>query len=562
MAAELPQRAWRAACPQCGAPVDFASAASAFAVCSYCRSSVLREGEALRRIGQSAELFDDHSPLQLGAAGRYQGSAFTLVGRLQYRSSEGTWNEWHALFDTADAPAPQEAGAAKPGWLSEDNGRYVIAFDAPLSAAAPAAETLRPGAALLLEGQPWSVASVTVAKLIAAQGELPHAPNLTRAFVVADLRNSADAVATLDYSDAARPGWSVGRSVELDELSLTGLAQSAEKTLQGRGLECPSCGTALSVQLATTKSIACHQCHAVVDISGGIGADLQHYAQDSGQEPQIALGSSGSLSLGGKPRSWQVVGYVERCEVDGSGDAGHGHGDDDGDSDNNNESDSDSDAEQTFWREYLLYHRAEGFAFLVDAEDGWSWAVPITGVPERAGDGVKYRGASYRKLDDYTGKVTYVLGEFYWRLEREQLTFNTDYRGSGAFASRHLNRERTGAGDAQEIVWSAGQTIASDSILKAFKLAPDQAQALRRDASPTSGNAASLLAKLFFWGFVAVIVLLLFQCDSSADDCTALRASYGETSNEYRNCLANQRSSSRTGGGSWGGFSSGGGGHK
>jgi Domain of unknown function (DUF4178) len=529
-----PQRSWRAACPQCGAPVEFASAASAFAVCSYCRSSVVREGEALRRIGQSAELFDDHSPLQLGAAGRYQGSAFTLVGRLQYRSSEGTWNEWHALFDGA--------GAAKPGWLSEDNGRYVMAFDAPLSDAAPAAETLRPGATLLLEAQRWTVASVTVAKLIAAQGELPHAPNLSRAFVVADLRNSAGEVATLDYSDAARPGWSVGRGVELDELSLTGLAQASEKSVQGRSLECPSCGTALTVQLATTKSIACHQCHAVVDVSGGIGADLQHYAQDNGQEPQIPLGSSGTLSLGGKPRAWQVVGYVERCEVAESGD------------------EDDDQSEQTFWREYLLYHRAEGFAFLVDAEDGWSWAVPITGVPERAGDAVKYRGATYRKLYDYTGKVTYVLGEFYWRLEREQRTYNTDYRGSGAFASRHLNRERTGVGDAQEIVWSAGQTIGSDAILKAFKLAPDQAQALRRDAAPTSGNAASLLAKLFFWGFVAVVVLTLFQCDSP-DDCAAVRSSYGEASNEYRNCLANQRSSSRTSGGSWGGYSSGGG-HK
>ncbi len=111
--------------PQCGAPVDFASAASAFAVCSFCRSSVVREGDALRRIGQSAELFDDHSPLQLGASGRYQGAAFTLVGRLQYRYAEGTWNEWHALFDRGGEPG-------KSAWLSEDNGRYVMAFDAPL----------------------------------------------------------------------------------------------------------------------------------------------------------------------------------------------------------------------------------------------------------------------------------------------------------------------------------------------------------------------------------------------------------------------------------------------
>ncbi len=90
---QSPQRGYKAACPNCGAPVEFRSAASAFAVCSFCRSSIVRDGEALRRIGQSAELFDDHSPLQLGAAGRHQGAAFVLVGRLQYRYAEGTWNE-------------------------------------------------------------------------------------------------------------------------------------------------------------------------------------------------------------------------------------------------------------------------------------------------------------------------------------------------------------------------------------------------------------------------------------------------------------------------------------
>ena len=522
--------------------MDFASAASAFAVCSYCRSQVVREGEALRRIGQSAELFDDHSPLQLGANGRYQGAAFTLVGRLQYRSSEGTWNEWHALFDGADSAA----GAGKSGWLSEDNGRYVMAFDARLPGKAPSAESLHVGAGLLVDGQRWSVASVTVAKLIAAQGELIHAPNLTRGFVVADLRNSAGEVATLDYSDAAHTQWSVGRSVELDSLALSGLLDgAAEKSLKARGVECPSCGTSLAVKLATTKSIACQQCKAVVDLSGGAGADLQHYAQDNGNEPQIPLGSVGTLTLGAdKPQAWQVVGYVERCEVLDAG----------------------GDDEQTFWREYLLYHRTAGFSFLVDAEDGWSWAVPITGVPERAGEAVKYRGALYRKLYDYTGKVTYVLGEFYWRLEREQRTFNTDYRGTGTFGSRQLNCERTGAtsGDegSQEIVWSAGEAMASDAVLKAFKLAPDKAQALRRDAMPTGGDGASLLAKLFFFGLIAALALMLFQCDSQSDNCAALRSSYGEASNEYRNCVANQRSGSRTGGGSWGGFSSGGGGHK
>jgi hypothetical protein len=526
-----PQRSFRAACPNCGAPVEFRSAASAFAVCAYCRSTIVRDGEALRRIGQTAELFADHSPLQLGAAGRYQGAAFTLVGRLQHGYAEGTWNEWHALFDNG-----------RSGWLSEDNGRYVLAFDVPLQAAAPPAEALRPGAQVVVDGQGWSVASVVAARLIAAAGELPFTPDLEHGFVVADLRNARDEVGTIDYADPAAPKWSIGRSVALGELAMTGLAEASEKTLSARGVQCPSCGTALEVKLSTTQSIVCHQCHAVVDVSQGVGGDLQHYAQENGSEPLIPLGSVGMLQLGAPPLlSWQVVGYAERCEVPET-----------------------AEDEQVFWREYLLYHRTQGFAFLIDAEDGWSWSAPITGAPERATEVVRWNGDVYKKLYSYAGKATYVLGEFYWRLQRDQLTRNTDYQGTGGASAKRLNREETQADGTHEVVWSAGATLSADEVMRAFKLQREQAAAMRRDALPTSGNAASLLAKLFFWGFIVVVMLIMFRCDGDdGPDCSALRATYGEASSEYQNCLRSRGSGSglRTGGGSFGGYSSGGG-HK
>ena len=379
---------------------------------------------------------------------------------------------------------------------------------------------------------------MSAAKLIAAQGELPFPPNLERGFVVADLRNTRGEVGTLDYGDPAAPKWSIGRSVAISELAMAGLAEASERTLKARGVECPSCGTALEVKLSTTQSIVCHNCHAVVDVSQGVGGELKHYAQENGSEPQIPLGSTGTLAFALRPGDkqalpWQVVGYAERCEVAG--------GDED---------------EQSFWREYLLYHRTEGFAFLVDSEDGWSWTAPITGVPERAGDAVKYQGVLYRKLYDYVGKATYVLGEFYWRLERDARTSNTDYQGTGAFGARRLNREQTGQGDTQEVVWSAGETLSADAVLKAFKLAPEQRATLQRDTLPTSSNPAALLARVVFAVFVVVIALMMFRCDDRRD-CSQLRATYGEASAEYQNCLRGS-SGGRTGGGSFGGFSSGG----
>ena len=533
------QRVWRAACPNCGAPVEFRSAASPFAVCSFCRSTVVRAGDQLRKIGESAELFDDHTPLQLGVSGKHQGASFTLVGRLQYRYADGTWNEWHALFESG--PELQ-----KSGWLSEDNGRYVIAFDAPLTTPLPPPEQLKPGAPLTVNGQSWTVGSVVAAKLIAAEGELPKRPNLEKGFVVADLRSSRGEVGTVDYTDPARPAWSIGTSVVLSGLALTGLREDSEKTLSGRSVPCPSCGAPLTVKLATTQSIVCAQCRSVIDLTsqqqGDVGGALAHYAQSHGSEPQIPLGSIGTLALGSAtPLSWQVVGYVERCEV--------AHDDDD---------------EQTFWREYLLYHRDRGFAFLVDAEDGWSWAAPITGAPQPFGESVKHEGVLYRKLYDYVGKVTFVLGEFYWRLARDQRTANTDYVGTGAASTKRLNREETGGEGTKEVVWSAGEALSADTVLNAFRLSADKRAALQRDAAPTTFKG-SLLAKIFFWMFVAAVVLMLFRCGGGGGvgDCSETRNTYGAASQEYQNCLNSQRSgsSSRSGGGSFGGFSSGGG-HK
>ncbi|MEY4561038.1 MAG: hypothetical protein RLZZ618_315 [Pseudomonadota bacterium] len=521
-----PQRRYRAACPNCGAPVEFRSAASAFAVCGFCRSTIVREGQALRKIGESAELFDDHTPLQLGVSGSVQGDGFTLVGRLQYRYAQGTWNEWHAFFDNG-----------RSGWLSEDNGAYVLGFDEPLAEAPPLQEKLFVGMTPTVGGKRWSVASVTTARLIAAQGELPGEPNTKGAFVVADLRSAGGEVGTLDYSRSGQPVWSVGRSVVLDELKLAGVSDDTEqtaKTMAGRAVECPNCGASLEVTLATTQSIVCSQCRSVIDLSQGVGGDLHHYQQMNSLEPLIPLGTVGHIRLGKKApaRPWQVVGYVERCELP-----------------------EDSDDEVSYWREYLLYHRTAGFAFLIDAEDGWSWSAPITGAPEQSGDKVKYQDVGYRKLYTYTGQVTYVLGEFYWQLEREQKTYNTDYQSG----TKRLNREETRSGPDSEVVWSAGETLDATEVAKAFKLAPDQAQAMARDVTPSAGGS-SMIGKVIFWMVVVIVLLMIFRC-SSGDNCSDIRSTYGSASQEYQSCVRSNSSGSRSGGGSFGGFSSGGG-HK
>ncbi|HEY0955077.1 MAG TPA: DUF4178 domain-containing protein [Roseateles sp.] len=525
--AEQAQRRWRASCPNCGAPVEFASAASSTAVCGFCRSTLLREGEVLERIGQSAEIFEDYSPLQLGATGRWMGSGFAVVGRVQRGSELGNWNEWHLLFDAGDTP--------RVAWLSEDNGQFVLSLESPLNETPPSDPQV--GLPLTLAGQRWQVAAVVEAAVRAAEGELPRVPRTGR---VVELRNERDEVGSLEYREDGPPVWSIGRGVQLADLALQGLRSTAEgdsvaeAKLKGRSIACPSCGSPLEPKLSQTKSMVCGQCHAVVDLPEGDAKALGFTAQSPENPPLIPLGRTGTLAVdGGKPEAWQVVGYQERCDIP-----------------------EDAEDEQSFWREYLLFNRLAGFAFLVDTQEGWSLVRTLTGAPSTQRGSATWQSRDYAERWTYQAKTTYVLGEFYWPVRLNDRVRVTDYASrDGQFL---LSREQQGT----EVTWSAGRTLPAAEVQKAFGLSAPAAT-FTRDASAFKNSGGKLLVYIVVGLFLMVILGTLMRACSS-DDCQQYKNSFGENSNEYRQCRTRSSGSGVyiPSGGSYGGYSSGGGSHK
>ncbi len=502
----------------------FRSAQSTHAVCGYCQSTVVRDGAKLSRLGKMAELFDDHSPLQLNAAGTWQGQAFTLVGRLQYQYGEGTWTEWTSLFNDG-----------RTAWLSEDNGAYVISENLATPTDPPDWRELQVGATTIFDGKRFTVASRQSVKLISAQGELPHLPALGAPFEILDLRNDQGEVLSIDTGNASTTGqvnFSLGRAVLLDDLKLTGLRSDSDSTdKQAQRFECPNCGSTVQVQLAQSKSITCTSCQSLIDLSQGIGAQLSHALQDEPVEPLIPLGSTGSL----QGAHWQVVGFQHRIGQ------------------TTNEED-----EAFGWDEYLLYNQKRGFVFLVDASDGWSLVQASTGTPTIQGGNpqfVKYLGTRYQLKDRYQAQTTYVAGEFYWRVERGQTTENADYTAG----KLQLSQERS----AHEITWSSGGAIDSAAVVQAFGLQDKAGMAQRLDVTPLADQPNWVLRGLVI--FIIVVILSIFllalfspACDPAAQDCNSNNAN---ANSGYGGGSIGPNYGSRTGGGSWGGSSSGGG-HK
>ncbi|MGE0332207.1 MAG: DUF4178 domain-containing protein [Ramlibacter sp.] len=464
-----PLRAYRAACPGCGAPVEFRSAQSTHAVCGYCRSTVVRDGDVLTRVGKMAELFDDHSPLQLQASGQWQGRAFTLVGRLQYRSPGGTWTEWEALLDDGSMAS-----------LAEDNGAYVFSVPAKMQRELPTADRFRVGSVTAVAGKPFSIASNEQAALVAAQGELPHLPPLGQPFAFVELRSAEGEVLSIDYS-AQPPSVSRGRAVLLEELKLSGLRDEMVKQERGRQFACPHCGASVEVTLANSKAITCRSCNSLIDLDCGMGAQLRHAVQDEPVQPIIPLGSTGQL----QGVQWQVVGFQHRLGHDPQ----------------------EEDAEHFGWDEYLLYHPKRGFSFLVDSEEGWSMVKPTTGAPQlsRNGQSASYLGSSYRLEYSYEAETTYVAGEFYWQVARGQKTFNRDFAKGKAL----LSMEQTPA----EITWSSGSRMEADAIIEAFGL-QDKAGLLRRtDAAPVSASSGvGCMTVIVMFVILLIFLIMLRSC--------------------------------------------------
>jgi ribosomal protein S27E len=366
---DAPQRAYRAACPGCGAVVEFRSLASTHAVCGYCQSTIVRDGDALSRIGKMSEVFDDYSPLQIFTQGKFNSVGFTVIGRLQYKYRDGSWSEWLCALDDGSIAS-----------LSEDNGSFVWSKAASTQRVLPKPHQWVIGNLTAINGRSYSVASIQEVALMSAQGELPKLPPLGTSFMVVELRSASGEVISIDYS-VEPPSLSSGVAVNLEALQLTGLRDVANQTSQGgkeikgRHFNCPNCGSAVSVKLEASKSITCSACNSLIDLSQGIGSELSHAIQDEPIKPLIPMGSIGTL----QGKSWQIVGFQHRM--------GQEVGDD---------SDDDDYDESFGWSEYLLYNAKAGFQFLVDASDGWSLVKPTTGAPEaQTSRQVKYQGSTY-----------------------------------------------------------------------------------------------------------------------------------------------------------------------
>jgi hypothetical protein len=417
----LPART--ASCPNCGAPIEFKLGSSAGCVCPYCRFSVARTGDVLEALGKVADLVPTAPRLTVGDQGMVDGRPFTVGGRLQLDHGSGPWDEWYV-----------ELEPGRWAWLAYAQGRSYITFPQDTTEAPPYQE-VKPGALIKLSGfsLDWTVTEVGQSRLVSAEGELPLPATPGERSRYADLSGPNGLFATIDYGASGddAPHIYVGRNIPEQGLKLTraALGPRPEQRVETERLRCPTCGGPIKLLVpGQSERATCPSCRAILDVDHGTLSAVGKLDERRGSLT-IPLGSQGKL----RGEDVIVVGMMERTTTDGYS-----------------------------WNEYLLY-AGDGYRWLVEDNRHFTYVRELSASDVSTGMfGPSYQGKTYRRFQYSTARVTYVIGELYWKAKVGAVSQLEDY----VRPPQMLSKEET----AKELHWSIGTYIPAKEVWKGLSL--------------------------------------------------------------------------------------------
>lgn len=200
-----------------------------------------------------------------------------------------------------------------------------------------------------------------------------------------------------------------------------------------KSFNCLSCGSPVKIHVVGhTLNVVCPSCKAIIDAKDPNFRIIQKLTNQKKYTPYIPLNNKGKL----KGKLWECTGFVVKS------DSGY------------------------YWQEYLLYNPYEGYRWLVEVNGHWVLYKKIYRAVEDASSvisqRVRYKQKKFRLFNDGTARVTYVEGEFYWRIKAGNASLARDYIAPPESLSVEISKN--------EENWSLGIHIDAETIQKAFQV--------------------------------------------------------------------------------------------
>jgi hypothetical protein len=294
----------------------------------------------------------------------------------------------------------------------------------------------------------------------------------------------------------------------LDQAEAPGAgSDDAAKEVASKPLKCPSCGAPYTLRgFSNTKSYACAYCGSILDTTT---PEWQVVEKVERKRQEAAIWKLGQRAKFGG-HAFELIGWMERFVfVDGT---------------------------RYSWEEHLFFNPFFGYRYLVYQDGHFQLIEPLPGFPHVRNFGANaynatYEGKAFRHFTTGVARVGDVVGEFPWRVKRNDAVTAHDFVAPPLMLSCE---ESDG-----DVVWSRGTYMTQDEVWAAVA-PPARPVVFPRGAYPNQPNpyaAYDWLGKatavvLALWLFLSVFYFSnsqnkpvgTFDVTSKAEDQARLAA--------------------------------------
>ncbi|MBP8867581.1 MAG: DUF4178 domain-containing protein, partial [Propionivibrio sp.] len=162
-----------------------------------------------------------------------------------------------------------------------------------------------------------------------------------------------------------------------------------------------------------------------------------------------------------------------------------------------------ADGQVWTWSEYLLFNAKAGFAWLTEYEGHWCYARTVSKLPKAGPEAswVTFDNRLFKHFSSSASKVSYVLGEFYWRVSLGESSKVDDYIAPPLLLSREVTKK--------EVSWSLSEYLEPEDVCSAFGIKgtpPERVGVYANQPNPLVAQSRKVTR--LFWVLLVLATLL------------------------------------------------------